>query len=175
MKRQALTNALADRNLSALLRVIRFGESHISNDEAYRALFGWRPGNGKVFKSFADHPRIRTYEKNDEFIRNGKKDYTTAAGAYQITETTWGDIVKALGPMDFSPPNQDLAAVYLIARRGALKDAVEGRFSAAILRLRKEWASLPGSGYGQPEKTFAQALAIYTAHGGRINEEVRNA
>jgi muramidase (phage lysozyme) len=173
MMRQALTQALTNPNVRAFLRVIRSGESG-QMDEAYCALFGWRPGNGRIFASFADHPRIRTYEKNDEFIRNGKKDFTTAAGAYQITATTWGDVVKALGPMDFSPPNQDLAAVYLIARRGALKLVTDGRFADAIRKCRKEWASLPNSGYGQPEKTFAEALEVYTMHGGRI-ETVRSA
>ena len=41
-----------------------------------------------------------------------------------------------------------------------------GRIEAAIAKCNREWASLPGSPYGQPTRTMAQALATYDAAGG---------
>lgn len=158
------------QNLSAFLRVIRAGETS-QDEQAYRWLFGSTPRAPKLFDSFADHPRIKTWEKNDEFIRNGKKDYTTAAGAYQIVESTWDPLAKRLGLPDFSPASQDRAAVALIEGRKALADVEAGRIEQAIAKCAKEWASLPGSPYGQPTKTMAQALAIYRQYGGLLEGE----
>lgn len=151
-------------NVSAFLRVIREGESSQSND-AYRMLFG-----GKLFDSFEDHPRVRTYEKNDEFIRNGKKDFTTAAGAYQFTASTWDPIAKRFGLKDFGPINQDCAAVALIAEVRALDLVKEGRIREAIARCSSRWASLPGANTPQPQQQLAHALAVYKAHGGRTEQ-----
>lgn len=140
-------------NVAAFLRVIRAGES--SQDEsAYRVMFG-----GSRFDSFADHPRIT----------NTASGYTsTAAGAYQFLSKTWDECAKALSLPDFSPESQDLAAVYLIKRRGALDDAIAGRLDDAIKKCAKEWASLPGSPYGQPTRTLDQARATYLEYGGSL-------
>ena len=65
-------------------------------------------GQGGKFESFADHPRIF-----------GTRE-STAAGRYQFTKTTWDDVVKRYNKKnpdspitDFSPVNQDLAALFL--------------------------------------------------------------
>lgn len=89
-------------------------------------------------------------------------------GAYQLLARTWDECVKALGLPDFSPSSQDLAAAFLIRRRGALPDALAGRLDVAIAKCNKEWASLPGSPYGQPTRTLAQATAVYTKAGGAL-------
>jgi muramidase (phage lysozyme) len=163
---QALQAALLNRNVQAFLRVIREGETSQTED-AYRWLFGSTARRPKLFDTFANHPRVRTYETHDgQFIKNGKIDYTTAAGAYQITETTWGECAKALSLPDFSPASQDLAAVFLIRRRKALDDVIAGRLEDAIHKCRLEWASLPGSPWGQPTKTMARARAVYEQFGG---------
>lgn len=140
-------------NVAAFLRVIRAGES--SQDEsAYRVMFG-----GSRFDSFADHPRIT----------NTASGYTsTAAGAYQFLSKTWDECAKALSLPDFSPESQDLAAVYLIKRRGALDDVIAGRLDEAVKKCAKEWASLPGSPYGQPTRTLEQAHATYFEYGGSL-------
>src|SRR5690606_12312564 len=52
--------------------------------------------------------------------------------------------------------------------RGALVAAMQGRLDEAIAGCAKEWASLPGSPYGQPTRTLAQAHATYAAAGGRL-------
>lgn len=148
-------DALGSANVQAFLRVIRAGESS-QDDDAYRTLVG-----GGRFDSFDDHPRQRIWI-------GALKVWSTAAGAYQFLAGTWHECAKALSLPDFSPPMQDLAAVFLVKRRGALDDVLAGRIEAAITKCAKEWASLPGSPYGQPVRTMAQALATYAQYGGTL-------
>jgi muramidase (phage lysozyme) len=163
----AIIGLLDDANVKAFLRVIRAGESS-QDDGAYRWLFGSTRSAPKLFESFADHPRVRTYEAYDgQFIANGKIDYTTAAGAYQITETTWNGVSKCLGLEDFSERSQDIAAVGLVDGRGALDDVLAGNVERAMFLCRQEWASLPASTYGQPTQSTANALTVYRHYGGQ--------
>jgi lysozyme len=67
---------------------------------------------------------------------------------------------------DFSPPNQDKAAIYLIQRRGALTDVKAGNFTKAVEKCKNVWASLPGSPYGQNPKRYAEAVSYYKQAGG---------
>lgn len=159
MTRDDLSAALAQPNVTAFLRVIREGESS-QNDSAYTVMFG-----GDHFTSFANHPR-----KRNTRIMRGRPLTSTAAGAFQFIARTWDEMARAYGLVDFSPPNQDLAAVGLIARRGALDDVIAGRITDAIRKCGREWASLPGSSYGQPTQALAHALEVYAAYGGRIDD-----
>lgn len=147
-------NLLDNANLAAFLRVIRAGESS-QDPSAYWTMFG-----GKLANSLTDHPR----QKNSAAGLT-----STAAGAYQFLSKTWDECAKALDLPDFGPASQDLAAVFLIKRRGALEDVLAGRIETAIDKCGKEWASLPGSPYGQPTRTLEQALATYAAYGGALN------
>lgn len=148
--------ALGDPNVQAFLRVIRAGEG-TSDEAGYRRHFG-----GELFDSFDKHPG-----KAVTRALGSRTLTSTAAGAYQFLSGTWAECQQALGLPDFSPPMQDLAAVFLIRRRGALDDVIAGRLDAAIAGCAKEWASLPGSPYGQPTRTMAQCRAVYEAAGGR--------
>jgi muramidase (phage lysozyme) len=145
----------ADSNVQAFLKMIRAGEG-TDGPNGYRMLFG-----GGLFDSFADHPRRSVTAR-----LGGKPITSTAAGAYQFLSTTWDDCRRALGLTDFSPESQDRAAIYLIGRRRALDDVRAGRFESAVQKCAKEWASLPGSPYGQPVKTLAQARQVYESNGG---------
>ena len=165
MTRDQLAVALLNPNVRAFLRLIRAGES-AQTDDAYRWLFGSTVRSPKLFASFDDHPRVRTYEKNDEFIKNGKADYTTAAGAFQITETTFNALCKQYGFSDFTPQTQELMAVALIAERNARVSIIEGRIQPAIAMCCRTWASLPGSPWGQTTNSFAHAQATYLEFGG---------
>lgn len=154
MKRDvaSLSALLTNPNIQSFLRVIRAGEGTADAD-GYRRQFG-----GKLFDSFADHPR--------EIITatlGGKPISSTAAGAYQFLERTWDGLVTQYGFRDFGPKTQDRAALALIDGRGALDDVLNGRIEAAIAKCNREWASLPGSPYGQPTRTLAQALATFGA------------
>lgn len=142
---------LADKNVKAMLRVIRAGEGTADAD-GYRRIFG-----GQLFEGFGDHPRIKV----------SKSGYTsTAAGAYQFLASVWDETRREMGLTDFSPASQDMGALGRIAARGALDDVLAGRFETAVGKLGREWASLPGSPYGQPTRTLAQAKAVYLASGG---------
>ena len=119
---------------------------------AYRTLYG-----GQLFSDYSRHPHIA--------ITKGGIT-STAAGAYQILYGTWVTIQQSLGLTDFSPLSQDRAAVALVSRRGALEDILAGRLAAAIEKCRKEWASLPGAGYGQREHSIAVLTQVYQQAGG---------
>lgn len=142
--------SMDSQNLKAFLSLIRSGESSLSPD-AYRMLYG-----GKLFEGFADHPRK---------YFSGPAGRTSAAGAYQITATTWDDLRKngwASELPDFSPASQDKAAVILMKRRGALADVVAGRWASAIRRLTNEWTSLPGAAEARYSLEEAKRrLALY--------------
>jgi len=155
-----LLDALASTNVRAFLVMIRHGEG-TSDEDGYRRMFG-----GKLFDSFADHPRqVRTYA-----LKKGGTLTSSAAGAYQFLTRTWDGLVRQWGFEDFSPHNQDLGAIALILGRKALDDVIAGRFDAAVAKCNKEWASLPGSPYGQPTTTLAKAREIYEQAGGCFAE-----
>jgi muramidase (phage lysozyme) len=142
-----------NKNVRAFLKMIRRGEGTY-DDGGYSRLFG-----GGSFSGYADHPRVK--------VTKGK--YTsTAAGAYQILAKTWDGIRKTMGLLDFSPTSQDWAAVGLIAGRNALEDVKAGRLDAAIRKTGWEWASLPGSPYGQPTISMETARNTYLSNGGVI-------
>lgn len=143
------------QNVRAFLQAIRYGEG-TSGPNGYRTMFG-----GEQFSSYADHPRRKITKKH------GNQTLTSsAAGAYQFLEKTWDGLVKKYGFSDFSPRNQDLGAVALIAGRKALDDVMAGRLVYAVGKCANEWASLPGSPYGQPVVTIQKFRELYLANGG---------
>ena len=166
-----LTDYIVKRNVRAFLWALRFGEG-TQGEDGYRTLFGGKlflgvDGVYSTFDDFADHPRIRTTVT----LKNGKRLTSTAAGAYQILEKTWLGLCNEYGFINFEPPTQDLAAIALIHGRKALEDVVEGRISTAVLKCNKEWASLPGSPYGQPVVTPEEFIREYEEAGGLLMNE----
>ncbi|WP_151446728.1 glycoside hydrolase family 24 protein [Lacisediminimonas profundi] len=148
---QVTPDLLTNRNVQAMLRVIRRGEG-TADAGGYQRLFG-----GGTFDSLADHPR--------QVIK--KSGYTSsAAGAYQILSSTWDETKRIMKLPDFSPRSQDLAAIGRIKARGALDDVLAGRFTKAVNKIAREWASLPGSPYGQPTISWSTAMAEFTNAGG---------
>lgn len=150
-----ISTALAHPNVRAFLRVIRAGESN-QDDSAYTTLVG-----GGRFEDTRAHPNQLI-----DLPSLGVK--STAAGAYQFLYRTWEECRKALDLQDFGPGSQDLAAVYLIQRRSALQDLLDGHFETAVAKCAKEWASLPGSPYGQPTLTIDRARAVYLQYSGTL-------
>lgn len=162
---------MSAKNRTAFLDMLAFSEGTFGiGDDGYDVLFGATAKAPKLFVGYDDHPRHKTYEKNDEFIRNGKKDFTTAAGRYQITMTNFDAYKKRLGLTDFSPYAQDRIALQLIAERRAIPDIDAGLFSSAIKKCAPVWASLPGAGYGQPEQKLEKLLAFAKKRGAELNE-----
>lgn len=145
-----MASASISPNMAAFLTVIRKAEG-TDTANGYRYLFGSTPTNEKLFTSFADHPR--KYAKFTDL--SGATKNTSAAGAYQFISTTWDRIKNKLGLPDFSPQSQDLAAIELIKENGAYNDVEAGNLEAAVSKLRKVWASLPGSNVNQPTRSMA--------------------
>lgn len=150
---------VAHPQVRAMLRVIRTGEG-TAGENGYRTLFG-----GDTFTSFADHPR-----QSITRTLGGRKITSTAAGAYQFLSSTWDETKRIMGLGDFSPASQDRGAVGRIAARGALEDVKAGRFDVAIQKIAREWASMPGSPYGQPVISLGRARAVFADAGGTINQ-----
>lgn len=156
VNREGLADALLDKNVQAFLRVIRQGESS-QDDSAYTVRFG-----GSHFEAPPwNHPQGT--------IKAGRWE-SSAAGAYQFLRRTWESLVLKYGFEDFSPANQDCAAVALIAGRGALELVKAGLLDEALARCAKEWASLPGSPYGQPTISLEKAREVFAAYGGRTGD-----
>lgn len=148
-----VTEAVNDSNVKAFLKVIRFAEG-TSGVNGYRTYFG-----GGLFSDFSKHPNIKIPFRNT---------HSTAAGAYQFLYSTWETLRKRLQLPDFSPSSQDLAAVELIREKNALDDVKAGRFSVAVEKVRKIWASFPGAGYEQPEKKLSVLQQKFREYGGTI-------
>lgn len=149
MTRDDLVAALTHDNVSAFLRVLREGESSQDDDTAFHIIVG-----GQRFDSFDQHPHI--------FVPQPNGTQSSAAGAFQITWTTWTDYIRAYGPRPFTPEEQALCAVFLINRAGALDDVIAGRLDAAIRKLTKVWTSLA------IPKRQKEAPEIFAAYGGRL-------
>ncbi|MFZ6748039.1 glycoside hydrolase family 104 protein [Undibacterium sp. Ren11W] len=153
----------SDTNRAAFLAALRYAEG-TQSDEGYRALFGWRLGNGKTFSSFADHPKQFFNYTN----LAGAVIRTSAAGAYQITATTYDLLCKKYGFTGFGPDVQDAMAMQLIDEKNALDDIDSGRIESAISKCRRVWASLPDSGVNQPTRSLQSVVAAYQKAGGML-------
>jgi muramidase (phage lysozyme) len=146
---------LQQPQVRSLLDTIRYAEG-TPGEAGYRTQF-----TGVQFdpnkKGWA-HPRQ---------VKGSSSGYRSdAAGAYQFLSPTWDGVQKELGLSDFSPRNQDIAALRLIERRGALDPFLKGaKFGEIMNRLSPEWASLPTnegkSYYGQPVKKLGDLYNYY--------------
>jgi muramidase (phage lysozyme) len=158
----------AARNVAAFLMAIRHAEGTAGPD-GYRTLFG-----GRLFDGWSDHPR----QAKQFTDRAGRTLWTSAAGAYQFMAIsplpsggstrvdTWDRIARKVGLSDFTPASQDRAAVELIDEAGALRDVEAGRFAEAVHKVRRIWASMPGAGYSQGERSIDWLASKYSNAGG---------
>lgn len=138
-------------NEKAFLDTIAWSEGSVQipdSDDGYRALVG-----GTTFENYADHPRIK--------VDLGNGLISTAAGRYQILERTFDTYKKALNLPDFSPASQDAIAMHIITTLGASDALDNGNLAGAVFAVRKIWASLPGSPYGQPRHSLADLQKVY--------------
>lgn len=140
-RRERLLGLIDDPNVRTMLDLIAASEG---------VAHGYNTGFGNtVLEALEDHPR----ELKGFAETTGRRNLTSAAGRYQFLAGTWDDVAPRIGASDFMPENQDLAAVYLMQRRGALDAVLEGDFATAISKLGREWASLPSSPYAQPKRS----------------------
>lgn len=136
------------RNMLAFLDVIAYAEG---TKKRYDLLYTFED-----FPSFYDHPRRQNCYKSL---------CSDAAGRYQLLSNTWDMIRTYLDLKDFSPRSQDLAAVQLIRWRKAAKLInhiySKAQFKRALKKVSLEWASLPGSPYGQPIKSVSELWKVF--------------
>lgn len=155
--------ALYGDNVAAFLDMLAFAEGtdngrQETRNQGYDVLVG-----GSLFTDYRDHPR--------RLIKLKRYDlFSSAAGRYQFIRKTWDALQQKLELPDFSPLSQDKACVEKLKERMAFSYITQGRIHEAIVRAQKEWASLPGAGYGQHEQSFATLLNVYQQKGGELHD-----
>ena len=142
---------LGQPQVRALLNTISYAEG-TPGEAGYRTKFG-----GGQFSDLSRHP--------GQVVTSGGYS-SAAAGKYQFLPGTWQGVASELGLKRFGPEEQDIAALRLIDRRGALDPFLRGeKFGTVINKLAPEWASLPttqgGSYYGQPSKPIGELYDVY--------------
>lgn len=169
-KVEAMTAIIdTNQNVNAFLQAIALAEGTANQADPYRVCYAYR----HQIQSFADHPAITGEWKGEKLSDKlcaaaglGPGCVSTAAGKYQITKGTWSSLKKRLGLKDFAPASQDAAAIELLREAGALGHIEQGRVAEAVAASRKIWASLPGAGYSQPERSLAWLQNQFTNAGG---------
>lgn len=154
-----------NQNLPAFLDAIMWAEGTARAADPYRVCYAYR----HTIVSLADHPAVTGEWKGEPLDSLGPRyagKISTAAGAFQIIRPTWLAAKRALGLVDFSPESQRAAATWLIKGRGALPDIERGDLQAAVDKCSAEWASLPGSTSGQPQRKYEAFAQAYTSAGG---------
>ncbi|MEX5742524.1 glycoside hydrolase family 104 protein, partial [Acinetobacter baumannii] len=142
--RENFEKLLSSPNVQKMLNLIANAEGV---EHGYNTLFG-----NERLNDLSWHPNVKK-----EFTQtDGKKNVTTAAGRYQFLKDTWDGVAKQLGLKDFSPKNQDIAAVALLAQNGALPSVLKGDFKTAVQKSGSTWASLPSSPYAQPKRSWKE-------------------
>jgi muramidase (phage lysozyme) len=153
---------IGGRNVAAFLDMLAHSEGTDNGRQrtkcvGYDVLVG-----GGLFTDFTRHP--------GRLVRLSPSLSSTAAGRYQFLRRTWSEVAALLKLADFMPASQDVACVQLLKRRRAFELVQVGRFDEAVRACAKEWASLPGAGYGQHEQKLERLRKAYTDAGGLIGE-----
>lgn len=139
-----LVQAYGDPRFRAVLGVIRDAEGTSKYNDPYRVA-----GGGRVTLSQLHTPDFSMWGFKD---KSGKKNNSSATGAYQFLGKTWDGLQRKYGFSDFSPQTQDLAALALLKEAGAFPYIQRGDYLGALHKARHVWASLPGAGYNQQER-----------------------
>lgn len=113
--------------------------------EGYAVLYGYPKFKDRLITDFSDHPKRKFHFDGREILPPEVPQpnlYTSAAGAYQATYSTWKDFIAAVGPRDFSPASQDEFCVWRISIvPGAMAAIESGNIAGAIRLLRDVWES----------------------------------
>ena len=157
-----VNDATQSARLKAFLYMIRYSEGTLGLG-GYKTLYGGRAWSG----SDATHPALMGWgglvlsDAHCKGAGMASGCVSTAAGAYQFLRGTWTRLARRLSLPDFGEDSQDRAAIELIRESGALDDVLAGKFSIAVNKVRKVWASLPGAGYGQGERSMLALANVY--------------
>ena len=113
---------------------------------------------GGTFTDFSSHPHI--------LVKLNDRLSSTAAGRYQLLARYWDYYRNFLQLKDFSPASQDAIALQQIKECRALEDIEAGRFTSAVQKCARIWASMPGANYGQHENKIEALKTAYIKAGG---------
>lgn len=149
-------------------------------------------GGPSKLKSFSHHPAQAGVglDSNGAWVPINspkRKLVSTAAGRYQITKSTWDELVDRYGFKDFSPQNQDQAAWYLAQERyrqetgmdlyDALRAGDKAQFKSISKGLSKTWTSLSGGAEAQArgsaeatQSRYESALPARISQGGNYDQ-----
>ncbi|MCR6726006.1 glycoside hydrolase family 24 protein [Agrobacterium fabrum] len=144
-KRDFYEALLDEPNVQRALGTIRAAEGTARYANPYSVGFGGRQ------HSLAQHPGVSASFRDN----SGHRGKTTAAGAYQFLGGTWNEMKNALGLKDFSKKSQDIAAIGLLDRAGALGHVMSGNVKGFVNSAKDTWASFPGAPYNQPTKSMS--------------------
>lgn len=143
-RRDYYESLLSNANVQRALASIRAAEGTAKYKDPYSVGFG-----GRRIDDLSRHPGTLSSFRDNSGV--GKK--TSAAGGYQFLNKSWGDMERKLGLSDFGPKSQDIAAVGLLDRSGALDNVLSGDIDGFVKDANGTWASLPGSPYNQPTRS----------------------
>lgn len=159
----------ATGNRQAFLDMLAFSEgtstSLATRNNGYDVIVTGIDGVPEVFTDYSTHPFAGGRRSK---VVNPKGLTSNAAGRYQFMLKDWAHYKAQLNLADFGPASQDLWALQLIRERGALALIDAGQFGQAVARVRNLWASLPGAGYGQPERSLGVLRGVYLRAGGAL-------
>ena len=154
-----MSDTLSDRLLGNKSNSRQISDEDLNNPNVQKYLqyintYEGKPANNQTvgyhsFNDLSDHPRISV-----KF--NNKGDTSDAAGSYQLLSTTWDDQKKKQGLTDFSPVNQQRAALGLLRDKGVLEDLKNGDYDKVNSVAKNIWASIPGSKIGESTGQFAK-------------------
>jgi muramidase (phage lysozyme) len=142
--------ALKAAHVNAFLDTIAWAEG-TAGPHAYRMQF-----TGTRFSSFQDHPREIKCGWS-----YGSRLCSDAAGKYQFLSTTWDRMAKKIGAEDFSPANQDRAAIALLDEYGVLEDIEAGSFAYSAIQVIPVWPSFQDVGHGDRSRAIAKLNQVY--------------
>lgn len=115
-----------------------------------------------VFTNYSTHPNVLV-------TVNSAGLKSTAAGRYQVLYRVWTAYKVSLNLPDFSPASQDAIAIQMFKECNAVADIEAGNIRSAIAKCASRWASLPGAGYGQSERSPDVLIARYQQYGGKLS------
>lgn len=111
------------------------------------------------------HPFVeggKKANKNCAYIKTARKRVcSSASGRYQFLDVRYKELRQAGIIKDFTPPSQDIAAIYYLQKLGAYDLIIAGNVEHAFCKVGGFWASFPCNNYQQNPKTAKQLQAIY--------------
>ncbi len=151
-------------NVLAFLDMIAWAEgtstSKATKDDGYDVIVTGADRVPEVFTDYSVHPFSRGRKSK---VINSKGLTSNASGRYQFMLRDYAHYRDQLKLPDFGPLSQDRWAIQLISERRALPLIQAGKIADAIAAVSNIWASLPGAGYGQPERALGKLLQLYEA------------